>query len=125
MRAGGATVLRAGEAVNRSANTGGKGAGIVARGVLGVLAGLLKWLDLFPAKPPSPEQQERNYYAAKEQQATDEIAAKKEADADRQRREQSARQQDSRLAQILGTRPTTRDTGRNYDDGGRERERER
>jgi hypothetical protein len=38
----------------------------------------LKLFEIAPAKPPSPEQQERNYYA-KEQQAPDEIAAKSES----------------------------------------------
>jgi hypothetical protein len=76
--------------VGRAAErTAGKGAGILARGILGALAGLFKLFDLFPAKPPSPEQQKRNYRAAKEQEATDDIAAKKEAVAEQERRQRN------------------------------------
>jgi hypothetical protein len=78
MRGAATATLRAAAPVNRAVNVAGKGAGIIGRG-LGLLAKFAEWLDLFPAKPPSPEQQERNYQAAKEQQATDDIAATKEA----------------------------------------------
>jgi hypothetical protein len=117
MRAGGAPVLRAGEAVNRSTNIGGKGAGIVGRGILGALAGLFKWLDLFPAKPPSPEQQERNYYAAKEQQAADQKAEIKDVRLQEILR-QMARDDQERARQ-------RRERGGHDDDYDRGRERER
>jgi hypothetical protein len=127
IRSAGRTAYReTGKTAKAAEKAAGKGAGILGRGVLGALAGLFKLFDLFPAKPPSPEQQKRNYYAAKEQQATDDIAAKKDATDEQQRRQQNAQQQekDLRLRQILGTAPTA-EANVNREEHDRQRERER
>jgi hypothetical protein len=104
--------LKTGATVNRTTNLAGKGAGIAGRGILGVLAGLVKWLDPFPAKPPSPQQQERNYWAAKEQEATDQINRRKKITGD-ELRAQMARDDQERARR-------SRERGRD-DDYGRER----
>jgi hypothetical protein len=117
-RAATAAIGKPGETVNRSLNIAGKGAGIVGRG-LGMLAGLFKFFDLFPAKPPSPEQQKRNYWAAKEQEATDAIAAKKETAAEQERQQRNNARQ-TYFPSL--TRPINRDPERDYD-RGRERDR--
>jgi hypothetical protein len=114
-RSAAATASREAGKVERAAEkTVGKASGIFGRGILGALAGLLKLFDLFPAAPPSPEQQQRNHQAAKEQQATDELAAAKEAYA-RQLLERISRddQERARRARERG--------GRDDDYGGRER----
>jgi hypothetical protein len=101
----------------KTGNTVGKGAGIFGRGIVSVLAGLLKMFDLFPAKPPSPEQQERNHPAAQEKKATDEIKAEKDV------RLQQLLQQIARDDQERARQRRERG-GRDYDhDRGRERDR--
>jgi hypothetical protein len=116
MRGAASATLKTGETVNRSTTRAGKGAGILGRGIIGALAGLLKLFDIAPAKPPSPEQQKRNFYADQEQQASDDIQARKDATDEQRRQHRKTQEQDSRTAQILGTPPAAHD--------GRERPRE-
>jgi hypothetical protein len=112
MRGAASATLKAGETVNRSTTRAGKGAGIVGRGIIGALAGLLKLFDIAPAKPPSPEQQKRNAQAAREQQASDDIQARKDATDEQRRQHRKTQEQDSRTAQILGTPPAAHDRQR-------------
>jgi hypothetical protein len=105
-----------GKTARATEKTVGKGLGIFGRGIMGALAGLLKLFEIAPAKPPSPEQQERNFYAAQEQQATDELAAKKEAHA-RQLLERISRDDQERERK-------RRERGGYDDDYGRGRERD-
>jgi hypothetical protein len=115
-RAATAAIGKPGETVNRSIKPAGKALGIIG----GIAAKLGKIADmLFPAKPPSPEQQKRNYWAAKEQQATDEIAAKKETAAEQERQQRNNARQ-TYFPSL--TRPINRDPERDYD-RGRERDR--
>jgi hypothetical protein len=107
-----------GKTVAVTGNTVSKGAGILGRGILSVFAGLLKMFDLFPAKPPSPEQQQRNRQAAKEQQATDELKAEKDV-ALRQILERISRDDQERARQRRER------GGRDDDDRGRDRGYER
>jgi hypothetical protein len=105
----------ANKAQNATENTAGKALGILGRGIVSVLAGLLQMFEIAPAKPPSPEQQKRNYYAAKEQQATDELVAEKAARV-RQGLEQIRRDDQERERK-------RRERGGYDDDYGRGRER--
>jgi hypothetical protein len=109
-RAATAAIGKPGETVNRSVKPAGKALGIIGGGIAAALGKIADML--FPAKSPSPEQQERNYRAAKQQQATDEIAAKKEAYA-QQLLDQIARSDQERARR-------KRERGRDVDDYGRD-----
>ena len=118
-----AALREPGEAVSQSLKRGGKGAGIAGRSILGVLAGLLKFFDFAPAKPPTPEQQQRNQLADEQQQATDDIKARQEATDEQRRAHRKIQEQDTRLAATLATSKTI-GSGQQQRDRDREIERD-
>jgi hypothetical protein len=119
-RSAAATAYRETGKVERATEkAAGKGAGILARGILGALGGFFSALGdmLFPPPPPTPEQQERNHRAAEEKQAARENEAVKDERLQDILR-QMARDDQERARQ-------RRERGRDDDDYGRGRERER
>jgi hypothetical protein len=99
-----AALREPGEAVNQSLKRGGKGLSALGRGIA---AGIVNAIGefLFPTTPPTPEQQERNYHAAKEQQATDDIKARQDETDEQRRQHRQTQEKDTELAKILGTAP--------------------
>lgn len=105
-RVAGSAIREADKTERTTVKAAGKAASIARRGILGLLTGLVKWLDPFPAPPPDPAQQKRDRLAAEQQAARDEIKARREADGEQQRAQQRQQQQDPFLARIGALPPT-------------------